>query len=549
MTYPTTQELEASALKKVEERARCKRDKLFLSQAMGWDFVPDVHQELFDQFIPYDPKKPWQHQVEIKNRITLWPRGHYKSTAIQVEIVQAILNFPDITILIMRGGLGVTRTLLKEIKAYFTGANPKSRLRELFPEFCGQKNKDGVFEFLDKLGNVDEFTVPCRVNKGIPQATVTVASPGAITTSQHYDIMFFDDLIHAKNYRSKTQLAKVEDDFSGFFPLLNPGGYRFVTGTRYAHGELYEKIIVRNTNKEWKVSVKTCWGDDGLSVRFPRQSSPLDPNKLIGFTREELESFMREDPAKFCSQYLNQPAMTGTQRFTTDLLDMTLVDDGKAPPLSMPVIIVDLASSESEDADDSVAMVGRTDGQNIYLADFVGGQWGPEILANAVIGMANKHRPQRILLENTASCKYFVEYLRLMCRQRGIVLPIELIKVDTQKDAKNIRIDLLAGHMKGRRFKILRSCAANPRWSKLVDQCIKWQPSKERHSRHDDYPDTMALMVRELAVGVMMTALAPARLDPILEMVRATERQEAYDRAMTEPDAVETGGAGDYIAW
>jgi hypothetical protein len=125
------------------------------------------------------------------------------------------------------------------------------------------------------------------------------------------------------------------------------------------------------------------------------------------------------------------------------------------------------------------------------------------------------------------------------------------MKVDTQKDAKNVRINLLASVMRGRRFRILRSCVMNPRWETLKKQLIRWEPAKERrNSRHDDYPDTMSFMAREL--GTMVLNAPPqtdAQSDPILKMVREAERQAAWERSMTEPEETPVGGGGDYIAW
>ena len=84
------------AEKKAADRARAKTDKLFLAtEVLGYDFQEDVHQELFDQFIQYDDKLPWAQQSHIAKRMILWPRGHFKSTAVVVEIIQIILNFPD----------------------------------------------------------------------------------------------------------------------------------------------------------------------------------------------------------------------------------------------------------------------------------------------------------------------------------------------------------------------------------------------------------------------------------------------------------------------
>src|SRR5579862_4007621 len=146
---------------RVQERDRCRADLQYLSEAMGYDFVPEVHQELWDQFFKLDPSKPWALQSDIHKILILWSRGHYKTTAVVVFIVQLILNFPDIRILIMQGSQMVTRTLLHQIRSHFNGEAQGSRIPQLFPEFCD----------LEKvLGTMNAFTVPARKNKGLAQA-------------------------------------------------------------------------------------------------------------------------------------------------------------------------------------------------------------------------------------------------------------------------------------------------------------------------------------------------------------------------------------------
>src|SRR5260221_14084215 len=123
-------------------------------------------------------------------------------------------------------------------------------------------------------------------------------------------------MMNDQNYRSKVLLNKVREDFDMCFPLIDPGCPRFVSGTRYAFGDLYETIIKRSKNEdgqdrgEWVISLKTCWRDDG-SVRFP-QFVGKDGNSH-GFTKELLAQIMRDNPAMFDSQYLNRPMLESQQ--------------------------------------------------------------------------------------------------------------------------------------------------------------------------------------------------------------------------------------------
>jgi predicted phage terminase large subunit-like protein len=504
-------------------RDRARTDKLYLAcKVLGYDFQADVHSELFSCFIPFDNKKAWREQSAIKDRLVIWPRGHYKSTSCIVEIIQAIINFPDIRILIMQGSLTVTQNLLREIKSHFLGNAPRSKFREIFPEFCE-----------DKLGTQNAFTTPARLQKQLQQQTVTVASPNSVKTGQHYDIGFFDDLINDQNYTSAKQLAKVADQFRMCIPLIDPGCYRYVTGTRYAFGDLYEDIIRANTDGKWTITVKDCFSDDGLQVRFEQRTLP--DGRLIGYSREQLLSIQREDPKMFSSQFLNKPANFGTQLFTESRMLQAVVPATDVPALSPAILFIDLASSESARADDSVILCGKTDQNRVmYVVDGIGGQWTPAQLAEKVVEMALKHRPVRILIEKTASSAYFTEYLRMLCRDKNVILPIDYIPVNNSKDAKKIRISALEGHIRNKR---LRFFVGLPCWLKMLSQFTEFPQARYGH---DDYPDTVALMAQVFGTSSSQTFFQNEVRHPLLiEMERQQNRLDMaklVEQVKTDPD-------------
>lgn len=514
--------------KQFEERERCKKDKMFLAHVLGYDFVDDVHTELFDQFFKYDPSIPWAQQSNIAKVLILWPRGHYKTTATIVAIIQLILNFPDIRILLMRGSVPLTRLWMHEIKAHFTGQNPDSRLKVLFPEFCEPDERGGY-------GNKDSFTTSARHNKGLASATITVAGPRSIKTGSHFDIGFFDDLLNDSNWNSPVKLLKVQADFNACLPLLDPPFYAIMTGTRYAFGDMYEQTIRNNTKGEWRVSFKTCWKDDAHTIpTFPQQlavdgqgNPKLMPGtttqKLIGFTKEMLDNLRDQDPVWFACQYMNQPIQQGGQRFTRALLESALVAVTAAPALSPAVLFVDLAGTDSTSSDDSCIIAGKHDLQMTqYVVDARGGQWLPPLLAENVINMALIHRPQMIYFEKTPGSIFFMDYLRLIALDRKVVLPMDFIKIDNNKDAKYIRIAALEGYIKHKRLKFFVGLAA---WDKIVEQFGKFPGGKHKH---DDYIDTIALMSSH------MSALTPTRIirpikHPILAMIQQREQADARE--------------------
>ena len=411
----------------------------------------------------------------------LWSRGFYKTTSVVCEIVQLILNFPDIRILLMQGTVLKTKELLKEIKSHFDGTNLNSQLKDIFPEFCVVDKK---------LGTAVTFTVPNRT-KTLKDGTVTVASPKTIKAGQHYDAGFFDDLIHEQNYKNPRLVLQAIKDFNMYTPLIDPGGYRYVTGTRYTFGDLYEWILRKNTEtQEWHITVRPCWvvNEDGSKTSlFPPRK--LTDGRTVGFSVEHLESIQREDAEMFAAQYLNQPISVTAQLFPEELMlsHVRSTKEENFPGLGYKTLFIDLAASKNSTSDHSVILCGQQDSMTrIYVTDGVGGQWSPTDIALVVIEQALKHKPIRIYIEKSAAGVYFVEYLKKVALDKGVTLPIDFIKVDNQSDAKHLRISLCSGFLKQNKLFFLQGL---PCWTRMFEEFTTYP-----RTRHDDYPDTCALM-------------------------------------------------------
>jgi predicted phage terminase large subunit-like protein len=489
--------IDSEVSKKLTERERARTDKIYLAEVLGYDFQADVHSDLFANYLQIDPTKILQDQDTVKDRLVLWSRGFYKTTSVVVEIIQLILNFPDIRILLMQGTVKNTRLLLKEVKSHFDGTNFRSRLQKLFPEFCSPDKR---------LGAADQFTVPARKRMHLKEPTVLVASPKSVKAGQHFDAGFFDDLINEQNYKNPELVQKAIDDFNHYVPLIDPGGYRYVTGTRYIFGDLYEWIIRHNEKKNWKITIRACWkvGPDGTkTVLFPQRRLP--DGRLIGFTLEMLEQFQRDDPGMFAAQYLNMPIAEGERLFTEALL-LGAVRSPKAenfPVLGGSILFIDLAASRTNESDHSVILCGRQDGLGrMYACDIRGAKFTPLQLAHATIEMALLHRPLKILVEGTASGTYFVEYLKVIALDRGIVLPVDTIKVSNQKDAKYLRIASVEGVIREGKLFFFPGL---PNWESIVEQFTTFP-----RGRHDDEIDTISLMTQFYGQNGTVRSAPPA---------------------------------------
>ena len=155
---------------------------------------------------------------------------------------------------------------------------------------------------------------------------------------------------------------------------------------------------------------------------------------------------------------------------------------------------------------------------NQYVLDVRGGKWLPPMFAEQIIHAALEYRPVAIYLEKSSSCMYFMDYLRLVARDKKIVLPLQFLKLDLKKDAKYTRIASLQGLML---YKKLLFFEGMTQWEKVVQQFEMFPGGKHKH---DDYIDTIALFATHM-VGAMSQEVIKPRLNPIFDMIKQVEQQ------------------------
>jgi phage terminase large subunit-like protein len=495
----------AERLNKTQQRNKCKFDPLYLSEMLGYDFhLVDHGLELLRSVGPditesdkLGEPNPLFELSDMKNRMVLWSRGHFKTSAVVLKIVQVILAFPDIRILLMQATVKNTKGLLREVKSHFNGMNQMSKLPTLFPEFC---NTD------TRMGTAEGFVTPARKRTHLKEWTVGVASPKSVKTGQHYDMMFADDLVNDQNFRSKEQQEKTIEDFKNYTPLIEPGGYKTVTGTRYTFADLYGHIIRQDAERrEWNINIKTCWKDGSRAngPLFPQVKTP--DGRTIGFTAELLDRIKTDDPAIFSCQYLNEPLIAGTQLFTEELLMKAckMYAREQYPLLGPATLFLDLGGHK-RDNDPSVVVCGRLDsfGQ-MYVCDIRSGTKSQLDLAHTTIEMALIHRPLTVQVEGTAAGNYFIEYLKMVAASKGVVLQIMPLKVSNVKDAKDLRISAIEGVIRMKRLYFLFGL---PKWEGIVEEFTQWP-----RGRHDDHIDTIGLMVQYYTQNVDMFSIRPVQ--------------------------------------
>lgn len=558
---------------------------------LGMDFQDDPHTQLFKCFVQ---KRPGEDMVlsdletQTKKRMILWPRGIFKTSAVIVDIVQSILNYPNVRICFLTGGDSLAKRQLTRIRNIFE--KPTPRFKFLFPEFCFRTIRNiKVREFLDKdetvpnpaawsdvqckIGTAHELTVPCRTKDIFAEPTFAISTARSVKAGSHFDLIYVDDLVNETNFRKTDALAKCYEDYLAVCPLLDPTGLMVVTGTRYSFGDTYERIQESAREEErlightiWKISIRDCWSMGCLNcphtdvyheydknilqppcgvlgcgcpgfkpngskgVLFP-QTRALD-KRPIGHTLEFLEGEkIRLGEEFFANQYENKPIATGAQVFTETLIGgQTLHDLGRIPPYSQSFTfgVGDLAYVGQAGRDYSVIYICRLFQGQIFLFDCLYGNWDSGQLAENTLNALTRHRPNVIYYEKFNGWEVYDKVIAAFAATNHVPkVPIQWEKGSQTPNAKLIRIGAIKGWLTSKRFWIY---AGMPGYARLVQQLVKWP----KLGRHDDFADC-AGMIFAAPTGIQASAPPP------MEDANSWLRRLNQSRPATEEDSRPAG--------
>ena len=476
------------------ERYKCITDLYYLcSSYLGYALVERVHRPVCNFFVKKDPEKSFYEQDTVRNRLLLDPRGHFKTTIDVGDIVQWILCFPDIRILISSGAVELAERMLAEVGFHFTS---NLKLLAIFPEFRMEQGTDLL---------VTKFTVPCRANGKLREPTCCVGSAKTIKAGSHYDVEKFDDMVNEVNSINPEQLEKTIQMFDAVVPLLEPGGYKDVIGTRYNESDLYGEIIDRDKKRvkegnepEWKVFKRRA-----CTLPFDKNSKILfeaDSEGKPRYSYKLLKAIKDDNEYLFNCQYLNDPTPVEDRRFTDALIDSISIPDihipyykrdlgGQMYRTGRIILCWDFAFSSEKDADYTCGVAGFYDGMGrLWIVDLVLGRFGPDELVMEIVRMVLKWRPfdPKLVVEKAGGSQLVEPALRdWMIRMK---LPFDIDWVKTHpKRIKNERILGLLPLMKQGKVFFSKSL---PQLEEVKKQFVKFP-----YFRKNDAPDAISRLL------------------------------------------------------
>jgi hypothetical protein len=512
----------------IRDREKARSDYMYLAnECLGYDFQESPHRELFDLYPKFKPGEKihfYDISPEFKKRLILWSRGTFKTTSVVVLSIMCHINDPDIPQMIISGSKSLAAGIMGEIKAHYE--QPKERFQYLFPEYC--KNN---------IGNKSEFTLPCRRNPHQRNPSCMISSSKTAKSGLHPGLLLVDDIVNDQNYTSPVLMEKAMEDYRMFEPLVDPGGYVVVTGTRYVFGDPYEEIQRRAAEEQarkgktiWLISVRNCWRNGN------RENGPFFPQtrtkagKPVGHTPEYLANTEIEMGEElFSCQYLNCPLARGHVVFTEQLLDQQTFHwlkppendpDWKGvclPQHGLDFIVGDLAYMNKTRRDLSVLNVCRYWNASVWVYHCRFGKWTTSETAEQVFDLVGTYRPRIVWLEGFLGWEAYDTVFRIFAMQMQIPrYPIEWFEMRLDPNAKEERKKSVQGPLNAKRLWLWGGMDG---YQELREQMIKFPKS----TRRDDFHDNIGHIV-QLPIGWQWEQQQAE--NPIPEMVRKSREDD-----------------------
>lgn len=522
---------------------RCKQDLLWLAGWFTHETNPETagnpisanmireenHAPFVDFFVKKDNTKSIADQSEIKNRLILYPRGGMKSSWGIVDVVQWVLNFPEIRILILTAADDLAVKILDETKGHFLQKIYEPSLMNIFfPEFC-KEEKD--------MDNQFEYTCPVWEARQIKRREPTLMASSITSTLSgfHFEVIHADDPVSNRNSENEDQCLKVNKNFKINKKMLRPWGYCTKIGTRYNDSDMYG-IELENNIGEYTVTSGPGWeliknkttssmtlvgraiqikpevreelvkknvpphlfyqeaGEEGCILVMPKV---LSYARLVAMYNEDRTGGQNMD-GTFEGQMNQNPTPEEENIFDMGLLLRSTVPYTEMPFRGLISHTWDFAFSKKESRDFTAgcSVIWNEKGQ-AFVNDLVRDRFAtPTATAKAVVDLAVKHHPFVIGIEDAGASRFLEPTIIAEAYKTGdpfviqVCSRIDWIPITHQKEAKKARMASLQPLLADG---LLKFANYLPYLKTLYEEFMRCQVNLKRHN---DIPDVISFQPR-----------------------------------------------------
>lgn len=312
-------------------------DWFFACEFLGRPMHRVLHAPVANLYPKKNPNLSIQDQHHKKKRMLLDPRFSWKTTGARIEKVQWITAFPkDITILTQTATQPLAKKISKVIANNFYCKRYKEPgpLLRLFPELKVDK---APFSGNDS----ESWNTPQHEDLELEEMDDTLAytSPQSVQSGWHPWIMNCDDMVEMKNSgpRANPEVRQgIIDLFDTNKNTLVPGGYMYLTGTRYHPFDLYGVRLEDMDPDEWEVVLRCSLERRDKSRLLVGEFPPEDEvilhfPDIPGLDYKSLRSKFNDNYEMFMNQQQNDPQGGHTSTFDDKLYDGCEVDEERVP--------------------------------------------------------------------------------------------------------------------------------------------------------------------------------------------------------------------------
>jgi predicted phage terminase large subunit-like protein len=445
-------------------------------------------------------------------------------------------KYEDVSILLIQESASAAKATVKAIREEFETGGASNLIHLAFGD-----------DISDKATKWNEDTINLPSRKSVSKDhTLYGAGPKGDITGMHPDIVIMDDVVTKEN--SKTQHLRQELwDFwaETIVGTLNRDSQVYVLGTRYYHGDLYDRLIKKQNqfhvverpaltirgkpkpprkNVHFNIEeddngvvvdieltprgvneIETLWGCPFGVGNCPYQSD--EHYDLVGEHRpaEWLILQMLEDRTAFQSQYLLKIVGSGEHRFKEPMMnfyDPVGEHVGDYPPYDCDTKVAgsprendlhsivhawDLAVGKNSENDNTAfARAIRTTDNDVFF-DVQAGKWDFEEIIDLIESKymqekRNYTTPRAIVVESQGFQKGLSDSLHQRSRE---ILPLEPVSKTKDKDTYLVESGLLTALKNGKVW-------LNMRDEQTINELLSFTPSGGEGAS-DDRVDAMAM--------------------------------------------------------
>lgn len=462
--------------------------ELFMKECLGlaanenfqFKEMTPTHQELCT-FLQHD---------KARTKMILMPRYSYKSTITTIGFaLWKLLHDPNRRILIYSDSAAKATNFLNGIKAHIEGKAPNSRFRDYFPGW----------ETDPKTGkwNESEIIVSCR-EVSFPEPSIDTGGIETSKVGKHYDDIYFDDIVSDLNVTTKAQMDKVYECYQKSLSLLKPGGRVLITGTRWAFGDPYGRIIEENKDAE----------GFSLFLRAAEKNGKY-PFASIGLDQKFLDEQKRKQGSYVVScLYQNNPISDEDAIFKYEQFKFYRPSGFDYKNLYITCTID--PAGEGEDCT-AITVCGTDRELNIYLLEVINAHLSPTQIVENLIKLSYKWKYSKLGVETNFFRGLLEKEIKLAMEQERsnrewTPFSMEVFQATAKRgESKHSRIMALQPYHE--RGSIFFPCESdNPKvellrgaYSELAMQMVQY--TVNHRPQHDDALDALAYQINLIRPG------------------------------------------------